>query len=206
MAASMWKIWAEGDEVYAMNRAMGGIAKISVHFSGQIHTTLGSKREQHARMMPIAGGQWRHALQWRFLLSQDALRPLPERLKKHDKAYTIEVPAGGMLLLDLIIAESPNTNPETLPAMFDGQQARAAWTARLRAGHPVALVLRVMLQMDAENVERLRYIRFERTPHATFKTKPARHYLEVRNTEWSDGGNVLFIVPMGIEALRVDPS
>ena len=33
-AASLWKVWAEGSEVYALSRSSGASTKISVHASG----------------------------------------------------------------------------------------------------------------------------------------------------------------------------
>jgi hypothetical protein len=41
-AASFWKVWAEGNEVYALSRSMQTM-KISVHESGLVHYRLRPK-------------------------------------------------------------------------------------------------------------------------------------------------------------------
>ena len=45
-AASFWKVWTEGNEIYALTRNSGGVAKLSVHQSGQIHYRPGPKHKQ----------------------------------------------------------------------------------------------------------------------------------------------------------------
>jgi hypothetical protein len=37
-ATSLWKVWAEGSEVYALSRSFGGVLKISVHRAGRFTT------------------------------------------------------------------------------------------------------------------------------------------------------------------------
>jgi hypothetical protein len=70
-ASFFWKIWTEGNEIYALSRNSGGIARISVHASGQIHYRLGPKQKQDfAPVMQFGGpSPWLHAFELRFLLS-----------------------------------------------------------------------------------------------------------------------------------------
>lgn len=56
-AAQFWKIWSEGNEVYASARTPQGLAKISVHASGQIHYRLGPKlKKDLAPIMQLGRG------------------------------------------------------------------------------------------------------------------------------------------------------
>src|SRR5262245_40500829 len=90
-AARFWKVWAEGDEVYASARAPQGMMKISVHASGQIHYRLGPKLKQDlAPLMQLGHGPWMHAFEIRFLPSEGAHAPLRERESLNKKsAYLI---------------------------------------------------------------------------------------------------------------------
>ena len=69
-AASLWKVWVEGNEVYASTRNSGGTAKVSVHASGHVHYRLEKKLKQDlAPVMQLGSGPWLHAFELRFLLS-----------------------------------------------------------------------------------------------------------------------------------------
>lgn len=84
-AFSIWKVSAEGSEVYAMARTFGGNIKLSVHERGQIHLSLAPKKKQIlAPPMRIGTGVWMHAVELRFLRSDDSLKP-PDQLKSLKK-------------------------------------------------------------------------------------------------------------------------
>jgi hypothetical protein len=93
-AASFWRVWAEGSEIYALARTSGGIAKVSVHASGQIHYRLGPKLKRDlAPLMQLGSGPWMHAFEMRFLLSEGANMPLNERESlKNKSALLVPVP------------------------------------------------------------------------------------------------------------------
>src|SRR5690348_3360953 len=84
-ATSIWRIWAEKNELYAISRGTNSTARISMHSSGQVHCRLGDKKKQD--MVPPMPGTppWSHVLELRFLLSDDALSPFKQResLKKN---------------------------------------------------------------------------------------------------------------------------
>jgi hypothetical protein len=201
--SAMWKVWVERDEVYALARSGGSAVHLSVHFNGQIHMRVGSEPQLLARPLPMAGGQWLHAFEWRFLLSEDAYTPPSEKLKKRDKAYLVNLRPGQVLVANLLVASTVNTNPDKMPLEF-GIGAMPLWKGKLRAGYPVALVARVT-DMSEENARELRYLRHELNPHANLTGEPYEPpYLEVRNYHWSKFGNIMFVVPMGKEGYRVD--
>src|ERR1700686_3005137 len=103
MAAFMWRIFADGNEVYARGRLGTDEARISFHHSGQIHQHLGSvKKQLLRRAMPMSEGTWLHQIQWRFLIGADVLHPPPPKFKKKkDRAFLLNVPLDCMLILDL---------------------------------------------------------------------------------------------------------
>ena len=183
----MWKVWTAGDEVYALARSGGPQVRLSVHFSGQIHMHLGkNRRDLLTRPIPLPGGDWLHAFEWRFLLSEDAYRPRSEKLKKGDKAYLMQVAPGKVLIANLLVGAARSTNPDVLPPEF-GRGAIPFWRGKFRAGHPVALLAR-SLDMGEENARQLRYLRHGLNPHL-IGTKELNEppYVEVRNHQWSAG-------------------
>jgi hypothetical protein len=124
-SASFWKIWAEGSEVYASSRSPGGLIKISVHASGQIHQRLEGKLKQDlAPLMRLGTGPWFHAFELRFLLSDGALSPIGQResLKKSKKAHLIRAPEGSVLHANLIIGSAGTPLDCPLPVEFTGGQ------------------------------------------------------------------------------------
>jgi hypothetical protein len=197
-AACMWRLWIQGDDIYALNRNSGEVTKLSVHFTGQIHMSLGeSRRQELARLIPLDDA-WSHAFEWRFLLSADAFRPPPEKPTR-EHAYFIRVPPGQTLILSLIVARSSTTDPGKLPAMFDGKMP--FWEGRLKSNYPVALVA-YALPMDEESITWLRHLRYE----SNLKVNPTTVYFERQSTSFTTGGNIMFVVPMGAEVLGVADS
>jgi hypothetical protein len=101
--ASFWKFWIEGNELYAMNRDAQSM-KISVHASGQTHLCMERRDLQLlAPPLPLAGSDWHHALEIRYLAAPDRFRPTPKKLKKKEKAYLIEIADGQALILNLLL-------------------------------------------------------------------------------------------------------
>jgi hypothetical protein len=201
-AARFWKIWAEGNEVYALARTPKGVAKISVHASGQIHCRLGPKHKQDlAPLMPLSSGPFSHAFEIRFLLSKGAHAPLGERKSlKNKSAYLIPVPNGFILCANLIIGASGTPLDFPPPPEFAGGQA--LWRTRLPDGRPAILLARV-LELDTENHNHIKRVRETLKPTVTFSATPTKAYIELHHLHWSlQGGNILLVVPMGDEAIR----
>jgi hypothetical protein len=202
-AASFWKVWSEGSEVYASSRAPRGSAKISVHASGQVHYRLEAKLKQDlAPVMRMGSGPWFHAFELRFLLSSGAYSPQGQRKSlKNKKSYLIPVPDGFVLHANLIIGSTGTHLDAPLPAELL-PAGQALWRSRLRDRRPAVLVAR-MLQLDDANRESIRYVREELKPTVTFSSMPDRRYVEIYHLHWSpEGGNVILVVPMGEEAFR----
>ena len=201
-ATSIWKVWAEGDELYALSRSSAGAFKISVHASGQIHTRIGPKHKQDfAPLMHLGLGLWFHALEIRFLLSEGARLPTRERESlKNKKAYLIFVPNGFVLIANVLIAVRGAPSDPPLPAEFGG--AQLLWRTQLRNGRTAAVITR-LVPMDNEKRGRIKYIREELKPTLTFTDRPSDPYIEIHDIHWSDGGNVVNVVPMG-DVLRSD--
>jgi hypothetical protein len=201
-AASLWRVWAEGNEVYALSRSMKTV-KISVHESGQVHYRLGPKLKQDmAPLMQLGTGPWLHAFELRFLLSDGAFAPFGQRESlKNKSGYLISAPDGFVLYANLIIGCAGTPIDYSLPAEFT-PAGQTLWRTRLRDGRPAVLVAR-LLPIDDQNRGHIRYLREELKPVATFSTMPTRKYIELCHLHWSaEGGNVLFVLPMGEEAFR----
>lgn len=204
-SAMLWRFWVVSNELYASNRSGGHLAKFSFHFSGAAHMQLGQdKRQVLGRPMKLVSSDWLHALEIRFLLSLDANRPMPEKLKRKDRAFLVAVPdpVENVLCLNLLITATRHGSPPPLPTMMGG--AVTLWASRLKDGYPVVLLAR-QVPMSGENQQRLDHIRKERQPRANFDTQPEGPvYVEVRHVFWDlNGATVVLVVPMGIESVSV---
>ena len=204
-ATFFWKFWVSGNEVYASNRFGPDAARLSFHESGYSHIRLGFKTAQ--QIWPpsylIGPTGWLHAAEIRFLLSEDALQPPPQPIEGNKKATVIQAARGHIVILNLMIGPTGALKEGTsLP--FEGG-ARILWCTTRRDGRTVFLFARG-LPWDEENRKQLHYIRHELNPHANFSASPLNSpYVEIRQISWSEGGNIIFVVPMGREGYRVPP-
>ena len=202
-AVSFWKVWTQGSEIYALSRSSAGVVKISINASGQIHCSLGPKHNQDlVPPMRLGSGPWFHALEIRFLLSEGAKAPTRERESlKNKSAYVIPVPPGFVLLANIIVGDHATALDCPLPLEFGGGQA--LWRTRLHDGRPAVLLTRI-LPLDNQNREQIKYIRETLKPTITFSNKPSEPYIEIHHVHWSEGGNVVMVIPMGDEAVRFE--
>jgi hypothetical protein len=200
-AAWFWRVWTEGNEIYALTRNSGGVAKLSVHASGQIHYRLGPKHKQDlAPIMQCASSPWLHAFEIRFLLSKGAGAPPKQRESlKNKSAYVIPVPSEKFLVVNLIVGRAGTSSKSSLPAQFSG--ANVLWRAEL-PDHRLAVLIARMLELDDENRNKIEYYRKELKPTVTFSSTPRQPYVEIHHLHWSPGGNVVVVVPMGHEGFR----
>jgi hypothetical protein len=202
-AASFWKVWCEGSEIYALARNFVGQLKISIHGSGQIHLRLGPKHKQDlAPLMRLGLGPWFHALEIKFLLSEGAKTPTKEgKSLKNKSAYLISVPDGFFLVANIVVGVHGTSLDHALPIEFGG--AQILWRTCLRDGRPAILLARI-LPLDSQNREQIKQIREELKPTANFSSEPRESYVEIHHVHWSEGGNIVAVIPMGDEAIRID--
>lgn len=193
----------QGGEIYAVCRNPLGMAKISVHKSGQIHFRLGTKLKQNITPLSKLGlGPWFHAFEIRFLMSEGANAPPGQgESLKNKKAYVFPVTKGFIPHVNLIIGDTGTPLDSPLPGEFSGGQVM--WRALLRDGRPAILVGR-MLKLDDQNRAHIKCYR--ETLNTTVKISNARTaYIEYCHFIWSPtGGNVILVVPMGNEAIRYE--
>jgi hypothetical protein len=211
-AASFWKIWTEGGEIYALGRNSVGAAKISVHASGQIHQRLAPKLKQDLTpLRRVGSGPWFHALEIRFLLSEGANAPPGEKERLENKsACLIPVPKGFVLSANLVVGARGTVLSCPLPTEFaDGT---VLWRRRLRDGRPAVLVGRT-LELEGWNRDRVKYLRETLKPTVTLtgnknnlvNDASKKPYVELFDIHWSpELGNVILVVPMGDEAVRFE--
>src|SRR5208337_1100837 len=114
---ALWKVWAEGNEVYATSRFTGQSIHISVHESGQVHCRLATKQKQDfAPLTRVGSGPWFHAFEVRFLWSPGALSPIgPRESLKNKLGHLIPTPEGLVLHANLIIGASGTPLYSPLP-------------------------------------------------------------------------------------------
>lgn len=202
-AASFWKFWVSGSEVYATTRSTGSFAKISIHASGQMHVRLEERGlDRLAPPLLLGNGQWLHAFELRFLLSPDAYRPPKEKLKSK-RAFLIDVPPDTVLIMNLLVGQAGCSAVTDLPHELL-PDAKPVWQATLKDQRPVVLTARVM-EMDKQNRDELNFIRHELNPKANFSEPLTKDpYIEIIHFVWDEkNGNVIFVVPMGKEGIRV---
>lgn len=201
-AVWFWKFWTQGSEVYAVCRNPLGMARISVHKSGQIHFRLGTKVKQNIAPLSKWGlGPWFHAFEMRFLLSDGTNVPPDQRkLLKKKKLYVIPVPKGFIPHFNLLIGDTGTPLGSPVPHEFSGQ---VIWRTLLRDGRPAVLVGR-MLKLDDQNRGLIRYYR--ETLDTTVKISNAsKAYFEYCHFNWSPtAGNVILVIPMGDEVIRYE--
>jgi hypothetical protein len=200
-AATFWKLWVEGSDIYATTRNSGGAAKLSVHASGQIHFRHGPKEKKDvAPLMLLGRGPWMHAFELRFLLSENAGIPLDQmKSLKHRSAQLIAVPPDAVLHINLVIGSRGMPANSPLPLEFGGGQP--LWRATLTDGRQAALVGRI-IPLSAENQNFIKYFREELKPTITLTKLTEQLYVEILNLKWNATGNLILVVPMGAEALR----
>lgn len=202
--AGLWKFWVEGNEIYATTRALGQVAKISVHASGQIHMRIESRElQQLAPPMPLGNGNWLHAFELRFLVGVGSQKPPQEKLKG-TSASLINLPDDAVLILNLLVGQEGSTSSTPMPHEFS-PSGEVVWMTQLRDTRPVILVGRVHA-MDEVNRTAMDEIRLKLRPQVNLTKRPTRPpYLEIRQISWDPkGGNVVLVVPLGPEAFRVD--
>lgn len=194
-AARIWKVWSEGSEVYALTRSSKGLAKISIHESGQIHLRLESKDKQlMAPPLSLANGLWLHGIELRFLLHSRANRP-QEKLKAGAKALLLETPEDRVLVVNILVGAEGCSSDAAPPQEFGG--ASILWRSLLRNGRPAVLIARI-LPLDDQNKTALHNIWEEISPTVNFDRKPSGFYMEVMHAHWHpQNGNILLVIPMG---------
>lgn len=205
-AASFWKVWKEGSEIYALSRNSFGVAKISVHASGKIHYRLGPKLKQDlSPLMRLGLGPWFHAFEIRFLLSPEANAPPEHReLLKNKSAHVIPVPNGLVLYANLLVGTAGI--PLNCPVPEELIGGNAVWRTLLRDGRPAVLVIR-LLEIDRHNRDYTKYLRDTLKPTITLTGAPGepKPYIELFHIHWPlNGGNVVMVVPMGDEVVAYE--
>lgn len=197
---ALWKIWAEGNEVYAMSRLSGQSIHISVHETGQIHCRLATKQKRDlAPLMMLGTGPWFHAFELRFLGSPGALSPTGQwESLKNKLGHWISTPEGLVLHVNLIIGASGAPLDSPLPVELTGQ---TLWLRRLRDGRLAVLVGR-LLPLSKQNQETIRYVHEELKVTVTISAVTGREYSELHYIHSAQGSNAILVVPMRAEAIR----
>ena len=195
------RVWAQGNEVYAAARSAMGEMHLSVHASGQVHFRLAAKQKQDLAPLAVIGvGPWLHAFEMRFLVSEDALRPIGQRESLKKKiAQLIRTPEGQYLYVNLLIGAKGiplNTEPA-----ISGQ---TIWRTRLKDKRTAVLVGR-FFDLSQENRDHLRHFREDGKITITLSGGGGSKYVEIYHVHWStSGGNVINVIPLWEDFIRYE--
>jgi hypothetical protein len=189
-SASIWKVWAQGSEVYASSRPPRTTAKISVHESGQIHYKLGKELKRGlAPLMQMGSGPWSHAFELRFLTSDVTFLPSEQRKSlKNKSASLISVPDGFFLCANLIIGSTGTPLDYGLPAELASGQT--LWRTSLRNGRPAVLIVRG-LKLDEQDRRIKEQYKLQSRDLQTF-TSSAHEFYHLHSS--SQVGNVILVM------------
>jgi len=190
LAAGFWKFFIYKNEIYASARGIGGESKVSVHRSGQIHTRTGERDIVTMRPLTLFGNsEWQHALQLRFVPSEESMRPNLDALG-HKHANIVEIPADSVLILDLLVSTSERES--SLPPDFVG--TKVLWKSQRADGCHVAVIGKVT-PIDATARERRdRLTKIDKVGVSV--TDGEGGYAELHDFHWSERGNFVFVIPM----------
>jgi hypothetical protein len=198
--ASFWSIWSQGSEIYVAARHHSGTFKLSLHRNGQWFATINNRRMRLAPAWVLPGGQWRHALEIRFLVGLGALLPAPSgRFRSSRPGYMMEVPPGDFMTVQLLIGVASTTHATPLPVTWDWPRLlqitlRDGTCAVVVAAH-FPIDDRIRRELDEHRSVRI---------HAPSRIDPnqAHHehvHLAVTST------NIVYVVPQGPESFVQGP-
>lgn len=200
--ASFWRFWTQGSEIYAAGRSHIGVHKLSFHSSGKWFSTLGNDRQELAPARALPGGQWRHAVQLRYLVGANTLPPLPEEpFTEANPAWGIEISPREYLVTHLLIGAEGTTLQTPLP---DGYGFPRLLPMELRDDRCAVLVggplnMPPHVERDLQIAHAMRYV--SSTPPDLRRLRIEAFSVEI--TE--DGFNRVTIVPLGPEAITTTP-
>jgi len=198
-ACHMWRVWAQGDEVYAVVRR-GKNHKLSVHSSGQVHLKLGGPANIMARPTQMEASSWYHAFEWRFLTSLDSLTAPAEGVRKSKDMYHLQpVPVGKGWRLHLLVTALPFDEAPDAPTIFKG--IRPFWMWQLSSKR-WASIMGGIVTLGKESIEtRTHYRQLFAGKFTAILNPKVSPYVELHKIgQDQDSKNVLLIIPMGVEA------
>lgn len=200
LAASIWRVWAQGDEVYLASRSVARISKVSLHRTGAWFLDAGHERHQFARPIPLCDGRWLHALELKWLL--DKMPPVEvdePPLKPKDAAVLLETPPGFACIVNVLFGAGSTTVDSALPTEMQGVRLQEV---TLRSGTPLVVIGRVQAFSDQDR-RALHEHRYELAPKVSFDgPRPSRARAELMRAIASPiGGNVILVIPLGHEAI-----
>ncbi|HEY4749699.1 MAG TPA: hypothetical protein VIH60_04865 [Steroidobacteraceae bacterium] len=198
LLTSLWRIWAQGNEVYLANRNLATRAHVSLHSTGKWFIDLGPKRIQFVPPMRLEGSNWLHAVEIAFLIGENVL-PMPEmkEVKAARPALKVEVPPGHKLVLNILYGSEGVNHDTAVPQLIMGS---VLLQLTLRDGIAVAVVARVLRLSDQDRHNMLEM------PKAAPKLTTVRPVSRgnvgaelINFTATETGGNVITVIPLSPE-------
>lgn len=196
MLASLWHIWAPGDQIYIAYRNGGGTSKISIDSSGKLILSVGkNERWDFARPMLFPDSSWRHIVEISFLIGESILPVCDiKELKESKPALGIVTPPGQKLAVNVLTGSPPLTHQSPIPAMMRG--GSIVFQHTLRGGNLLSVVARVLPMLDQDMRNMLEILSNLKVNMAG--PNPSTEAMWFKQS--AETGNVITIVPVGPEA------
>lgn len=197
--ASVWRVWAQGNEFYAASRDVIKLGKVSFHQNLNWQYQLGTLMRRLARPLCFSEG-WLHALQISFLIQHGLLLP---RNQTNGKVVFCETPVGNKLVLNLLLSSQrgiPNIEP---PVEIGGT---VVTSYRLRAGTSLIVTKRV-LEMDGNDLKIIDDVQAKLRINVSGETlpDPKEIYFEAVWHKFDRmTGNAIAVVPAGYHAIQLE--
>ncbi len=176
---------------------MGLTSKISFHSGGNWQIRNGPST---IRFTPtkLYSREWLQAVSLQWFLSSETFHPRP---KGPESVQLIEVPEDKKLVVTLLVSLG-NSNPDA-PAAGDG---KLLWQERLKDGRTILIQQTAVSETEADRAFALR-VRQNTTITITNPAIADDFYAEATEI-YSDkvSGNVLAMVPLGLDSLRFQGS
>jgi hypothetical protein len=203
--ANLWRIWAQGDELYLATRNTGKEMKVSLHSSGRWAMEGWNYKFDFGPPTQLSVAGWVHAIRLNFLVGNNPAEPINAHpIKKSKPAILVETPVGHRLLLDVLLGPSGTTAESHLPAEMNGQRLL---NLILRNGSQIVVVARVGPMLPPELI-RLTEVRKDLRTQMSYMPKPGKahgEYIELLSNV-NGSGNVILIIPLGMDTFVVDES
>jgi len=192
-----WRIWAQGDEVYASTRGGERLTKVSLHRDRWFVTTA-THRKDLARPLPMLGDQWLHALEIQFLCAEGSMPPVRKlEFKQSKPLIVIDVPPGCVLVVNILYGNEGVTRATPLPPELSG--AVRLLQLKLRNGTAVEVLSRVVA-MQEQHLRKIQEHREQRRIRVTMAEPINTMYAESMEIQGSAvAGNAIVVVPLGPE-------
>lgn len=178
LKSGIWKIWTQGDEIYASSRLFGGLAKVSLHSTGECQWSF---TDVWVRNQPGRRNAERHIAKWkvhypndehallllRIAIPASELRDLPPPTDQKRVLWIGNVPTEATVQLLLYVTSAQDLPPTTDNAVDHRRLA----SFQLRSGRWLVLMVH-LVSLCAQDVAEARDMAIAQTREAGIAVRP----------------------------------